>query len=524
MNKNNTISSLYCRKCKLIPLIQVNPKENDVIILTSCNCHQQLLKSDIFLKNYYKPEININEIKESKKFKYSTEKINENIKKLIKNYQLNKEKFETNCLEIKDKLINIFKMAIKKIESVYESNKEINNKIDKIIQILIQNYNLNPKNEINIKNIISNTQLSIKNNLLNINFNYLTDLMKNINNCFNDNYIIKSNKLKLISTFIDTNPHKLIIELKENIFASKYNNNFIKVFKLKNNDECFSFKVGQKINNLLIDENKKYLISVNDYCFIKFWDINEIVSKLKPNNDNKIMSLFPSYEFENEKEILELINLENNLLCGCDNKNICIYKYDINEKDCEILKKLEINAENLMLIKRKNKANNKYICCKDENYLIIIEASQLKIIDKIKIGRWIDEKFCYEQINDDEIIIGIDKSLKIINLDKNKITLSKNINFNIMCIKKLNDYTILVGGRSELKRFCIKKLEELPKIITLDNDNYIYYDDDDEFFPGLVSYMTNRDDRDIQSINELSNGKIMLILRYDINIYGVSDD
>ena len=48
------------------------------------------------------------------------------------------------------------------------------------------------------------------------------------------------------------------------------------------------------------DELASLSQKVNDYCFIKFWDINEIVSKLKPNNDNKIMSLFPSYEFEND--------------------------------------------------------------------------------------------------------------------------------------------------------------------------------------------------------------------------------
>ena len=126
---------------------------------------------------------------------------------------------------------------------------------------------------------------------------------------------------------------------------------------------------------------------MNGNRFIKFLELNEIINKLKPNNDNKIMNLLPSYIYESENEILELINLDNNLLCGCDDKCIFLYKYNISQKSSEIIKKLNIKVENLSLIQTKDEIN-KYIFCKEKNYLCIIEAFQLELKNKIKMGKW----------------------------------------------------------------------------------------------------------------------------------------
>ena len=105
------------------------------------------------------------------------------------------------------------------------------------------------------------------------------------------------------------------------------------------------------------------------------------------------MSLFPSYVYENENEILELINLDNNLLCGCDDKSIFTYNYNISQKSSEIIKKLNIKVENLSLIQTKNEVN-KFIFCREKNYLCIIEAYQLELKNKIKIGKWENDIFC----------------------------------------------------------------------------------------------------------------------------------
>ena len=86
----------------------------------------------------------------------------------------------------------------------------------------------------------------------------------------------------------------------------------------------------------------------------------------------------------------------------------------------------------------------------------------------------------------------------------------------IRCIKKLKDTSILVGGRKLVKRFSLKTLEELPQLIVFDPSN----SDSDEDYgigPGILDLT-----KDVQSICELSNGNIMLFLKYDINIYGLN--
>ena len=346
--------------------------------------------------------------------------------------------------------------------------------------------------------------------------NNLDILIKNVTDYFQNNYIIKPNKLKLMNNFIDTNSKKLIIEMKNNLFANKLNNYEIQIFNLNTNKKYISIRLENIINNLLIDENKNYLISVDGEQFIKFWNINELENKLKENEQNKNINFLCSYQFTHNGKILELINLENCLICGIEKENIFIYNYNITERTNQLIKKLEIKVHNLNLIKRKN---DKYICCKYKNYLNIINIPELLIINKIKIGKWENiRSFSFEQINDNEIIIGNENYLNIINFNNFKITLSKKLNFIINCIKKLNDNIILVGGKGVIKRLSLKKFEELPEMIELNiNDNKSDSDDEcEDFFEGgFIKELR----KNIISIKELSNGEIMVILQFSINIY-----
>ena len=518
MEKSEKISSFYCKKCKEIPLIELYPKENEIKILLTCDCRKQFLIRETFLKNYYKKDININEIKEKKGVYNSSKTIHEKINNLIKSYQEKKEQFEANCLKIKEESINIFRNIIKKIESIYELNKTFNNKINNFIQILINNYKSNPNNQINQYNIIINANNGISNAIKNINLksNNLDIIIKNVDDFFQNNYIIKPNKLKLKNNFIDRNSKKLIIEIKSNLFANKFNNYEIQIFNLNTNNKWISIRLENIINNLLIDENKNYLISVDGEQFIKFWNINELENKLKENYENNKINILPSYQFTYNDKILELINIGNFLMCGIDKENIFIYNYNIEERTSQIINKLKIKVDNLNLVIRKNE---KYICCKHKNYLIFINLPELLIINKIKIGKWENIiSFSYEQINDNEIIIGQENYLKIINLNNFKNTISKKLNFGINCTKKLDRNTILVGGKGVLKRFSLKTLEEVPELIELNiNDNDSDSDDESDGFLG-VGFLKDLS-RNIISIKKLSNGEIMVILKFSINIY-----
>ena len=81
-----------------------------------------------------------------------------------------------------------------------------------------------------------------------------------------------------------------------------------------------------------------------------------------------------------------------------------------------------------------------------------------------------------------------------------------------MSLKILKDNTLLIGGRSEIRRFYVKTLENLPNLISFDED------DDEEYDYNFIGL--NRNENDVGSIIELNDGKLMLVLSYDIKIYG----
>ena len=509
-NNNETISSFFCPKCETIPQIEIYPKDNHLNILVSCKCHKQLLKYDIFYKNYFKQNLKKNAIKNIKNKKYISDELNNEVNKQISNYEINRDIFYEKLLEIKNGLIENLNFTIKKIEKIYEQNKDINDKIDTIMKILINNYNSNPYIEINIKNIFFNTQ---KNTLYKkkIDFNS-KKLLMNISQIYNENYIIKPYRYNLIKRYISYGKDNIMVEIKKGLFAINYNGS-IKIGEI--NKEEVILKTPY-IKNLLTDEKKEYLISHEIDNTILFRNINEI-EKLYKNNQNKQknLDLSPAFKIKFGNEISELISFENNMLCGSNSKSVFVCKYDINEQNFQIIKKIDNNLKNLMIIKRKNK---KYLICKYDNCLVIAGLPELKLVNMIQVGKWENELFYYEQINEDEILIGYNKCIKIYNLKNFKITLTKKIYLNIMSLKKLDDNTILVGGRNEVKRFSLKTLEELPKLIDVDESCLKLFDDDDNELGLNLSINEN----DVRAINQTSEGYIMVFLGYDIKIYGIN--
>ena len=174
----------YCLRCETIPLIELAPKENELKILATCQCHRQLLKSKAFFKYYYNPD------KIQVKTKEQDDNNQNNINKLINSYQEYKDKFNHNSNRIKQEAINIYKNAIQKIEQAFEINKKINEKIDKIIQILINAYNHNSIELINKKNIVLNLQINTNINICRLNYDYISSTVNTMVNYFQNNYII----------------------------------------------------------------------------------------------------------------------------------------------------------------------------------------------------------------------------------------------------------------------------------------------------------------------------------------------
>ena len=506
--KNDSNTFILCRKCNSIPLIELVPKENDLKILLSCNCNKQhLIKKQSFYKYYYNDKcMDIEENNNITINKY---------KEIIEKYKKYKDCFMNKLKELKNKIYNYLEDAIRNIETAIDLNKKYNEDIDKIVEILIKNYQLDPNNNINEKNIINNIQINPFNSFKQFDFGLFTKNIQNLNKMFQsyikDNYIITYNKYQIIQSIQKSD---LIIELNNNIFARFKKNDSIKLFDI--NDLSKSIIINKNINlsDILTDEKKKYLISVEDDYFINFRKIDEIENKLQNKNKNED-KIVPILVFKHDNPIKNLINLENNLLGLSDDKSIIIYKYNIENKSIELISKLDIRIDKLKLIKSSNK-NYISFYNNSSSYLNIYEIPTLMLFKSIHIYKQYNSKIIYEQINENQLIIGQNRCLSIINIkNDNNSNYSIKINFDVMSIKVLKDRTILIGGRSEMKRLFMKTLEELPCFISFDDD--VDYDEYDYGF----SMPIVRNDSDVLAINELSDGKIMLTLPYDFKIYGI---
>ena len=162
-----------------------------------------------------------------------------------------------------------------------------------------------------------------------------------------------------------------------------------------------------------------------------------------------------------------------------------------------------------------------FICSFNKKSLNIYEIPSLIIRHEIQIQERYNSKIVYEQINNNELIIGENNILKIINMKNDKCNyISKRINFDIMSIKVLKDKTILIGGRGQIKRLFWKTLEELPCLISI--EDYSDYYDDYYDYVGLNLTNFNGNENDVLYIKELSDGKIMLVFWYEIKLYGIN--
>ena len=365
-------------------------------------------------------------------------------------------------------------------------------KLIKLFRYLLE---LNPHNEINKENIMKNIHMNPYMNFKEFDFREfdknITNINKTIQLYFKYNYLISLNKYEIIQSI---RKEDLIIHLDKNIFASLKKNEYINIFDIDNLSNNIKIKKENSLDNILIDEKKRYLISLENDHFIKFRSLNEIMN-----------------------------NLSNENYKQKDENNINIYKYNIENNSSEIINKsaIKLNSNNSLfnpnvlrytkLLKRKNKNS---IISYNNGVMNIYEIPSLINEKNINIQRnniIIYQNFIYEQISENEIIYSLNKYIYILNIENgaNRSFISKRINFEIMSLKILKDNTLLIGGRSEIRRLYVKTLENLPNLISFDED------DDEEYDYNFIGL--NRNENDVGSIIEC---KLMLVLSYDIKIYG----
>ena len=106
-----------------------------------------------------------------------------------------------------------------------------------------------------------------------------------------------------------------------------------------------------------------------DQQSIKFWDIQNIMKKMK-ENDKKALNFIPVFQFESPEFISALYYLEKNLLLLINNKNIYIYQYNINERDLKQIKTITTEEARL---------TNIFFSDNSVNYCKIIKRGKNKI-------------------------------------------------------------------------------------------------------------------------------------------------
>ena len=141
LNDKTKYDGYFCKKCKLIPLIQIIPQESGAKILSVYKYHKQYENIETFIKNKsLKDKIDFNEI--------SKEPINElesdfniDIKTIKSKYEEAKKDLFESSTEFKNKLINLFEYKLKEVNELFNKYMLNNNYIIQVIEQLIKSLN-----------------------------------------------------------------------------------------------------------------------------------------------------------------------------------------------------------------------------------------------------------------------------------------------------------------------------------------------------------------------------------------------
>ena len=524
-------SGYICQKCNLIPLIQIIPNENNIKILSSCKCYVQYENIDSFIKNKYKKDIiDIKKISKDSiinQYDNYNDYLNEDkkdINSVIDKFYKIKEKMYKGGIDLKNKIIDIYKKKIDEVNEMYTKYINNNNKIILLIEQMIKSYELIKDNSSNILNLINNCNFNdydkIKQLYINNDYYDLEFLSKNIKNFFKNEFIIScpipSKLLKNRYFLYHYSSIKCFVEMDNSIGISCLNNSQnIIIYNLKDiNKELLSFHAHLNKVNWIINSNYNHIISCGDDGLIKIWPTitekyfsekkNEPEKKIKYYDAHKLTNILlnPIYEYElDNKEISKIekmLNLKESMFLASSKKVIFLFKYSIEKEKIQIELINTYNIDNLVDIYILQKDKIEIIVMYTQNCLYFINIPNFDVINKIKMKGM--SKNNLVQINSNELLI-VDNCFyfKIIDINKFKIKLTIKNGNSTDYLLNLNDGTIIQSSYYGIKRFLTKNMEELPDIIKFDNNNdyndYYGYD----YYTEKIDYM-----------NKLKDGRIML--------------
>ena len=501
-NKNNKYLKLFCNNCKKTPIINLNYKNEKILISHKCKNNIVSTSIEKFLDKYII-------IKKNDKRKL-TEIIGKESEMIIKNNIANNFLENINTKNYNHKIdINYYKKQIKNAENYLKNIENIKNYFNKKINEINKLYNiykdLNEKELILAKYLLNiynykETKQSIKNILNILNFNFINNNFNDNDNNNHHNYFSLEEFHMFLSTtknFILKETIKKIEEKKIIEFNNEHNNSIFCLLYLKDKRIASS---GYD-NNIFIYNKDSFEIDIkikeHEGC-VWFIAQNSKENLISCSYDKtiKIIELFKdSYKIlqiltHHSDSVLKVIELHNGNLVSCSNdKNIIIWEEKSNlylyKKTLEghkdiVYSIIEINENEIVSASRWEKSLY---------FWNIKNNNNIYILNNIDCG---SSSNCLFLINDKYFIVGGLNCIYII--DSKVYSIINIIDYNcedsyMRCFYKINDNIILSGnGAGNIQQWEINKNDYNWKLISVNNNvhtdyiNSIIMDDEGRIF------------------------------------------
>ena len=288
---------------------------------------------------------------------------------------------------------------------------------------------------------------------------------KEAKNYFSNQHIISPdiNEFKTIKYLsVHDDSVNCFLELKENIGVSCSRDSYIVYHDLAQMKPILKFKAHQGGVNYLIKTEDNLLISCGEDSSIKIWEEIKNEDYLNDNNKLKEIENKAKIEIKTDESMKKIIILENNnKFLTCSHKGIYVYEYDIKNLKINLVKSIKKDKITDVILFKNDKNNDIFIIGYTFSSQVFIMDKELNIIKEIncETPSWQNNLV---QINNEEIILGNNKALNIINVEKGIIKLSKQTKEYINCLFKLKDGSIIRGERDGIRRYYVfdGKLDE----------------------------------------------------------------
>ena len=538
-------SGFFCKKCNIIPLIQIIPKKNKIKIFSQCKCCKSYESIDKFIKNKYKQKIiDIKKISnESILYDYNNannRKKDENkvdINTFIEKFNKVKEKVIKEGNIIKNDLIETYQREIKNVNAMYEIYIKNNNYIIYIIREIINSYKLIQDNSSNILNILNNSKFNEKSfiqSILKKDYLNADSLSKKALHFFSNEFIISTSSISegFEKKYFSRHHKQSInfIEINDNICASclEKSDNIILYDLNCLNKEIYRFKAHQNYVNCIIKSNHNNIISCGNDG-IKIWPIinQEFFQKYKINKNETKNFLKKAIEIKNinntqqknieplfilkylnndMKKIHKMMNLKDSQILAASHNNIFLFQYLFDEKnnrEIQLIKSYPFYDIVDIFIVEKNKYEIIALCTNYNLYLLNIP--KFEVIYKATM--LFKNKNNLIQINSKELLISEDNFLYLFDINKLRIKLKIKCHYCTDFLFNMNDGTIIQSNLLGISRYNLKTMEELPFLINLNNDDYYGYEGNENYIEKIV-YIYKLNNKKI--IVCYQNGKIEL--------------